>query len=170
MEHHCVLESVPLHSASHRLPMGSRMAHFSFRNGAIRSLSLLLCMLCLEAHADVSDEAKGLWMTPEGDAVVQFAPCSDQPSALCGTIVWDKDADTPANSCGMRIAQLTRYEKEAWRDGWVFDPRDARKYKGVVRAAGNAMRIRAFLGVEVLGQTEQLRRVTKLPDKPECRR
>jgi hypothetical protein len=70
----------------------------------------------------------------------------------------------------MRIAQLTRYEKEAWRDGWVFDPRDARKYKGVVRAAGNAMRIRAFLGVEVLGQTEQLRRVTKLPDKPECRR
>ena len=70
----------------------------------------------------------------------------------------------------MRIAQLARYDKDAWRDGWVYDPRDGKKYKGAVRAKGSELRIRAFVGVEVLGQTEQLRRVTRLPDAPQCQR
>ena len=135
-----------------------------------RLLALVCGALSLPAFADGADEAKGLWMAPEGDAVIQFAPCAELASALCGTIVWDKDAGTPADTCGVRIAQLARYEKDAWRDGWVYDPRDDRKYKGVVRAKGSELRIRAFVGVEVLGQTEQLRRVERLPDAPQCKR
>jgi uncharacterized protein (DUF2147 family) len=132
-------------------------------------LALVCCALSLSTQADGADDAKGLWMAPEGDAVIQFAPCAELPSALCGTIVWDKDAGTPADTCGVRIAQLARYDKDAWRDGWVYDPRDGKKYRGALRAKANELRIRAFVGVEILGQTEQLRRVQTLPDAPRCR-
>ena len=48
------------------------------------------------------------------------------------------------------------------------DPRENKKYKGAVRAKGDELRIRAFVGVEVLGQTAQLQRVAVLPPKPVC--
>jgi uncharacterized protein (DUF2147 family) len=138
----------------------------------MKTLSRLITVVCwsLAASAQAAglEDAQGLWMTAENDAVIRFAPCADAPGALCGTIVWDKDAGTPADTCGVRIAQLGRYDKDAWRDGWVYDPRDGKKYKGVVRAKADELRIRAFVGVEILGQTEQLKRVASLPAAPVC--
>lgn len=139
----------------------------------MKTLTRLITVVCwslaVSAQAAGPDDAKGLWMTAENDAVIRFAPCAELPGALCGTIVWDKDAGTPADTCGVRIAQLARYDKEAWRDGWVYDPRDDKKYKGVVRAQADELRIRAFVGVEILGQTEQLKRVATLPAAPVCK-
>ncbi len=139
----------------------------------MKTLTRLITVVCwslaVSAQAAGPDDAKGLWMTAENDAVIRFAPCTEAPGALCGTIVWDKDAGTPADTCGVRIAQLARYDKEAWRDGWVYDPRDDKKYKGVVRAQADELRIRAFVGVEILGQTEQLKRVATLPAAPVCK-
>lgn len=139
----------------------------------MKTLTRLITVVCwslaVSAQAAGPDDAKGLWMTAESDAVIRFAPCAEAPGALCGTIVWDKDAGTPTDTCGVRIAQLARYDKEAWRDGWVYDPRDDKKYKGVVRAQADELRIRAFVGVEILGQTEQLKRVATLPAAPVCK-
>ncbi len=139
----------------------------------MKTLTRLITVVCwslaVSAQAAGPDDAKGLWMTAENDAVIRFAPCAEAPGALCGTIVWDKDAGTPADTCGVRIAQLARYDKEAWREGWVYDPRDDKKYKGVVRAQADELRIRAFVGVEILGQTEQLKRVATLPAAPVCK-
>lgn len=128
-----------------------------------------LCLAALSAFAAGPDDAKGLWLTAEKDAVIEFKPCADRPSALCGRIVWDKDAGTPADTCGVLIAQLERYDNDAWRDGWVYDPRDKKKYKGALRVKSGDLHIRAFVGVEVLGQTEQLKRVSALPDTPVCK-
>jgi uncharacterized protein (DUF2147 family) len=130
---------------------------------------LACCSLAALARAAGPDDAKGLWMTAQNDAVIRFAPCAEAPGALCGTIVWDKDAGTAADTCGVRVAQLARHEKEAWRDGWVYDPRENRKYKGIVRVQDDELRIRAFVGVEILGQTEQLRRVPAMPAAPVCK-
>lgn len=139
----------------------------------MKTLTRLITVVCwslaVSAQAAGPDDAKGLWMTAESDAVIRFAPCAEAPGALCGTIVWDKDAGTPADTCGVRIAQLARYDKDAWREGWVYDPRDDKKYKGVVRAQADELRIRAFVGVEILGQTEQLKRVATLPTAPVCK-
>jgi len=130
---------------------------------------MALALLAVSATAAGPDDAKGLWQTAEKDAVIEFKPCADRPAALCGRIVWDKDAGTPADTCGVRIAQFQRYDNEAWRDGWVYDPRDKKKYKGLLRVKSGDLHIRAFVGVEVLGQTEQLKRVTALPDTPVCK-
>lgn len=121
------------------------------------------------AHAAGADDARGLWMTAQNDAVIEFKPCPDEASALCGQIVWDKDAGTPVDTCGVQIAQLKRYDSDAWRDGWVYDPRDKKKYKGVVRTKGGDLYIRAFVGMEVLGQTERLKRVSVVPATPACK-
>ncbi len=120
------------------------------------------------AGAATADDAKGLWMTAEKDAVIEFKLCPDRAGALCGQIVWDKDAGTPADTCGMRIAQLDRYDDDAWRDGWVYDPRDKKSYKASIRVKGSTLSLRAFIGVEVLGETEDFARVAALPTAPVC--
>lgn len=120
------------------------------------------------ARAAMPDDAKGRWLTAEKDGVIEFKPCDDRPAALCGRIVWDKDAGGPKDSCGLLIAQFQRFDADAWRDGWVFDPRDNKKYKGVLRVKEGDIHLRAYVGSEVLGQTEQMTRVEQLPATPAC--
>jgi len=131
--------------------------------------ALTLVAGAMNAHAEGLDEAKGLWLTAEGDAVLRFEPCTDKPGALCGRIAWDKDAGKPNDTCGVQIAQLERYSDGAWRDGWIFDPRDRKKYRGVVRVKNGELHVRAFVGAEILGQTEQFKRVAQLPTTPVCK-
>ncbi|BEP57060.1 hypothetical protein GmRootV35_13820 [Variovorax sp. V35] len=108
-------------------------------------------------------------MTAEKDGVLEFRPCSDNPASLCGRVIWDKDAGTPLDTCGLEIARLDRYENDAWRDGWVYDPRASKKYKGALRVKSGELHIRAYVGSEILGQTEQLQRINALPATPVCR-
>ena len=95
--------------------------------------------------------------------------CATQAGAICGQVVWVKDLSSTSNDCGVRIMQLDRYEKDAWRDGWVYDPRDHKKYKGVVRVKEGHLNVRAFVGTEILGQTEQFERIDTLPPTPVCK-
>lgn len=129
----------------------------------------LVFSVVTSAHAASPAEAQGLWLTADKDAVIEFASCADRSDALCGRIVWDKDAGTARDTCGVLIAQLDRFDGGAWREGWVYDPRDKKKYKGVVRVKSGDLQIRAFVGVEILGQTEQLTRIASLPTTPTCK-
>ncbi|MCD0418382.1 DUF2147 domain-containing protein [Rubrivivax sp. JA1024] len=123
---------------------------------------------CLGAHGASPDEARGRWLTSEKDGVIEFKACDDKPAALCGRIVWDIDAGGPKDNCGLLVAQFARWDNDAWREGWVFDPRDNKKYKGVLRVKDGDIHLRAYVGSEVLGQTEQMTRVDQLPEKPAC--
>lgn len=133
-------------------------------------LFLSLALVCSASGyaAAGPQEAKGLWLTSEKDAVVKVDDCAGKPGALCGTVVWVKDASSTNSDCGVQIMQLDRYDQEAWRDGWVFDPRDHKKYKGVVRVKEGALNVRAFVGTEILGKTEQFERIASLPPAPVC--
>ena len=132
--------------------------------GVARAAALVLVGLVgTSAQAGSAQDAQGLWLSADKAAVIQFAPCADTPSALCGKIVWDKDANTPTDACGMTIAKLTRYEDDAWRNGWVLDPRTNKHYKGALRVKADVLSLRAFIGTELLGETEQMARVQVLP-------
>ena len=140
-----------------------------FRKRFAGLLPALALIAATPVNAASADDAKGLWMTAQKDAVIEFKACTDRPGALCGQIVWDKDAGTPADTCGVRIAQLDQFKKEAWRDGWIYDPRDKKTYKGVARVKDATLNLRAYIGVEVLGETEQLAHVESLPATPVCK-
>jgi len=131
---------------------------------------VIAVLLTSSSFAATPEDAKGLWLTEQRDAVIEFQACPDRTGTLCGHIVWDKDAGTPADTCGVRIAKLDRYDNDAWRDGWIYDPRDKKKYKGVIRVKASTLYLRAYVGAEILGQTEQLSRVAALPAAPICKR
>ena len=122
--------------------------------------------LCLSAPATFAAsplDAKGLWLSGDKGAVIEFKDCADTPGALCATVVWDKDAGTPLDTCGLLIAKLKKYDDEAWRDGWVHDPRTKKNYKAAVRVNKDTLALRAFIGAEILGETEEMSRVAALP-------
>lgn len=108
-------------------------------------------------------DAKGLWLSADKGAVIEFKDCTDPAGALCATIVWDKDAGTPLDTCGLMIAKLKKYDDEAWRDGWVHDPRTKKNYKATVRVNKDTLSLRAYIGAEILGETEEMSRVATLP-------
>jgi uncharacterized protein (DUF2147 family) len=129
-------------------------------------LRLWICMLaaCATAPALAGQEAAtGLWLSADKAAVIEFKACADLPAALCGTIVWDKDAGTPEDACGVMIAKLKTYEDEAWRNGWVHDPRTKKNYKGIVRVKDTTLMVRAYIGTELLGETEVMTRAPSVP-------
>ncbi|GAC1037724.1 hypothetical protein thsps117_24810 [Pseudomonas sp. No.117] len=135
------------------------------------SLTLVVALLALPValvQAAESTPVQGLWLSADQGAAVKVMPCPDNASALCGTIVWDKDAGNAHDTCGTRIFQMSRDDGGTWRDGWVFDPRDGKKYKGYVRRKGDDLNIRAYVGTEVLGKTEQLTPLSALPASPRC--
>lgn len=130
------------------------------------ALLLALCMsLPTVALAQASAEpVQGLWLAAQKDGVVEFKPCADEPSSMCGTVVWDKDAAPgKPGDCGLRIVKLRRKEDGVWRDGWVHDPREKKNYKGALRIKGSVLALRAYIGTELLGQTEEFTRVDAIP-------
>jgi uncharacterized protein (DUF2147 family) len=129
-------------------------------------LPALACLWLAPASAN-QDGVPGLWLSADKAAVIEFKPCADLPGAMCGIIVWDKDAGTPLDACGVVIAKLKTYEDEAWRNGWVHDPRTKKSYKGIVRAKNGTLRVRAFIGTELLGETELMTRAPAIP--PGCK-
>ena len=109
------------------------------------------------------DGVPGLWLSADKAAVIEFKACADASDALCGIIVWDKDAGTPADACGVVIAKLKTYQDDAWRNGWVHDPRTKKNYKGIVRVKQDSLHVRAFIGTELLGETETMTRAQSVP-------
>lgn len=129
---------------------------------------MFILTACALAPAFAGQEAAtGLWLSADKAAVIEFKACADLPSALCGTIVWDKDAGTPDDACGVRIAKLKAWDDDAWRNGWVHDPRTKKNYKGIVRVKDATLLVRAYIGTELLGETEIMTRAASVP--PGCK-
>ena len=135
-----------------------------------RWIAAAVGLVCaLPAWAEGPDAAQGLWLSAQKDGVVELKPCAEEPTALCGTVVWDKDASlTPPRrgDCGLRIVKLRQFDDGAWRDGWIHDPREKKNYKGLIRAHGRDLTMRAYIGVQVIGKSEEFTRVEAVP--PGC--
>lgn len=125
-------------------------------------MTILACAALAPAWA-VQDSVPGLWLSADKAAVIEFKACLDPKDALCGTIVWDKDAGTPDDACGVMIAKLKTWQDDAWRNGWVHDPRTKKNYKGIVRTKNDTLLVRAYIGTELLGETEVMTRVAAIP-------
>jgi uncharacterized protein (DUF2147 family) len=132
-----------------------------------RFVAVALALAAASSFAQTPEAAHGLWLSAQKDGVVEIKPCAEEPAALCGTVVWDKDAslDPPKpGDCGVRILKLKRFDDGAWRDGWIHDPREKKNYKGLLRTEGREqMTMRAYIGVQVLGKSETFTRVDKVP-------
>jgi uncharacterized protein (DUF2147 family) len=112
---------------------------------------------------------RGYWQEPSG-AVIQIAQCAE---ALCLKIVALAPGDHPHTDvhnpdeklrgrplCGLRVGQdFTQTDSQHADGGHVYDPRSGRTYSGSMTAQGNTLKLRGYLGIELLGRTQTWTRV-----------
>ena len=62
--------------------------------------------------------------------------------------------------CGLRVGQgFTQTDPQHADGGHVYDPRTGRTYSGSMTAQGNTLKLRGYLGIQLLGRTETWTRV-----------
>lgn len=114
-----------------------------------RQAMLAMAAVCLSAAAPGAaaaqspDAIAGTWRTPtDGGSTVRISMCGD---AVCGQIIsspslredpalLDRRNSDPTLRTrrlqGLRILQVRRGNDGRWTDGWVYNPRDGRTYRG----------------------------------------
>ena len=105
----------------------------------------------------------GFWITHDATATIEMAPCGD---AVCGRIVafdGEQDARDMQNPepalqtrpiCGLEVLSgLTPARDDRWRGGRLYDPRTGDTYDASASIADDHLRLRAFIGIEVFGET-----------------
>jgi uncharacterized protein (DUF2147 family) len=112
---------------------------------------------------------RGYWQEPSG-AVIQIAQCTE---GLCLKIVALSPSDHPHTDvhnpneklrgrplCGLRVGQdFTQTDSQHADGGHVYDPKSGRTYSGSMTAQGDTLKLRGYLGIELLGRTETWTRV-----------
>jgi uncharacterized protein (DUF2147 family) len=122
--------------------------------------------------ARASTEIGGVWLTDDGEAAVEVAPCGGD---ICGRVVWLKtptedgqplrDANNPSKSartkpiCGLRILGGLKPKGGRYEGGWVYDPESGGRYRLSAELRPNGrLAIIGFVGLESLGETREWRR------------
>lgn len=108
----------------------------------LSALSLSLSLFSGAAFA-ASDPVEGVWLTENGGAHIEIAPCGE---SMCGTIIWLKepnrldgtpkrDINNPDESRHVNpiigLQMISGFEKEepgVWEDGEIYDPESGKTY------------------------------------------
>ena len=128
---------------------------------------LVAAALLSAATSALAEEILGLW--DAGDSHVEIYACGD---LLCGRIAeldepldedgkekLDKNNSEPALQSrpllGMDlIAGFVRAGKKKWEDGTIYDPRDGKTYKCVMKLQRDGtLKVRGYVGIPLLGKT-----------------
>ena len=139
-------------------------------------LCVALTVVSFPLHAETAT-VRGYWLEPAG-AVLRVGPCRDH---LCIEIVTlspgnhaREDVHNPnptlrgRSLCGLRIGdRFIESDARHAHDGQLYDPRSGRTYHGSMTAEGDLLKLRGFIGIQLLGRTETWTRARVSP-KP-CR-
>ena len=101
----------------------------------MRSLKIAAALLILSASAALAADASGVWLRDSGASRVKIAPCG---AALCGTIIWLKDADSPAKVGQKVFFDMKPNGDNAW-SGSAFNPEDGKNYSGKMTLSGDTL-------------------------------
>ena len=96
------------------------------------SLAALVAFSSSAFAADVVGE----WKRDDGKSKVRFAPCGG--GAVCGTITWLRDADSPAKVGQQVFFDMKPNGEGAWA-GSAFNPDDGHTYSGKMTLAGERL-------------------------------
>lgn len=133
--------------------------------------AMLTLLLPAAAMAEQENPAHGLWLTENGKAIVEFAPCGTE---TCGKMVWianprdaagqiKRDVNNSDSAmrerplCGLTlVGGLGPAEK-----GWIYNPRDGETYSvKVTPVSPLELKVRGFLGIELFGSSQTWTRVS----------
>lgn len=127
-------------------------------------------MMLAAGPAQARDNVNGLWLTENGRAVVELAPCGN---SLCGALHWlhpearqydykNSNAElrtTPL--CGLKI--LWGFQPDgpvAWKDGTIYKADDGDIYNAQLSLRDDGkLHLRGYVGVPMFGKTQTWTRV-----------
>jgi len=101
----------------------------------IRRLMLAAAAVAAISSAAFAADVVGEWKRDDGKTKVRFAPCG---GAVCGSITWLSDADSPAK-VGQQVFFDMKPNGEGNWAGSAFNPDDGRTYSGKMKLAGDRL-------------------------------
>jgi uncharacterized protein (DUF2147 family) len=96
------------------------------KTSMLAGLAAVPVLLVLTSGMAVAQDVSGTWLRESGASRVRFSKCGE---AMCGTIVWLKDADGPAR-IGQRVFFDMKPDGAGKWQGSAFNPEDGKNYSG----------------------------------------
>jgi uncharacterized protein (DUF2147 family) len=114
-------------------------------------VSGLAALALAGAAAHAAPAPTGVWLDHTGRGAVEITECG---SALCGRIVWLKDA-AHGSVCGTQvIGDAKPAGTGIWDNGWIYDPERQGKYSVELRPIGSdKLRVLGYLGSKFFSET-----------------
>jgi len=126
-------------------------------------------------QAATTQAVYGWWLTTDGKAAINIAPCGTQ---LCGKVEWLKeplDPNTgkpktdihnpdatlrPRQVCDLTmLGNFTPNADGSWGGGWIYDPASGNTYKSNMHVGDDGkLHVRGFIGVPLFGRSEIMTR------------
>jgi uncharacterized protein (DUF2147 family) len=125
-------------------------------------VNLVLAMLLMFQTTPASSGALGNWVTAD-KSVVDMYQCGQH---ICGKLVQFTAPVTTDNRnphpemrqrplCGLIIVEGFRMADATHAtEGHVYDPESSKTYSGVITVAGDALKLRGYVGIPLFGRTE----------------
>jgi uncharacterized protein (DUF2147 family) len=135
------------------------------------------------AAAAGANAVTGRWLTQNGHAVIEIAPCG---GSICGRIDWlyqpirhgapardDSDPDRSRRRqplCG--LVMLWHFAPDPsdprhWQDGYIYDPESGDTYHAEITVVDpDHLHLRGYVGIPLFGETQTWTRVA--PGHPVC--
>lgn len=95
-----------------------------------------LSFLALGPAVALAADATGIWLRDTGASKVKIAPCG---AALCGYIVWLKDAATSPAKMGEKIFFDMKSDGDNSWEGSAYNPENGKTYTGKMSLSGNTL-------------------------------
>ena len=138
---------------------------------SIRLIAPALAFIALSALSVPSRAAAsidGLWLTKDGEGIVEIAPCASDSANKCGKIVWMKtptdeegkplrDQRNPDAALQRRpicmltiLSDLKPVGGDAFDKGIIYDPEEGKTYTGAIKLEGDQLRVTGTVGLAVI--------------------
>jgi len=100
----------------------------------------------------------GVWIDHTGRGAVEITDCA---GALCGRIVWLKNAGNKG-VCGKQvIGSAKRTSAGTWDGGWIYDLESGQRYSVELKLLGpDKLRVMGYMGSKMFSETYTWRRAT----------
>ncbi len=120
-----------------------------FERFALRSAALAATLFA--SLPALAADPVGVWINDTGRGAIEIKPCGN---ALCGHVVWVKDA-SDADGCGRQIiGDVTRSSDAMWGEGWIYSPEKKKKYNvELTPQADGTLKVKGFAGISFLSKT-----------------
>jgi uncharacterized protein (DUF2147 family) len=138
------------------------------------SLAALVPVVAMSSASPVDQpDIAGYWLTAERDSIIQVGRCGSTVCGIVRSYVGPSGETDRANPdatrrkqpiCGLRIVGGLVPAGPGWGTGWLYDPESGSRYGLTVKSvSAQKLRLRAFLGIEAIGEDVTWTRSAKVP-------